>query len=257
MDTPKIALVTGANAGIGKETALALAKQGFQVWMLCRDASKGEEARADIQQQSQNKNIQLLLADLSNQQQIRQVIENLKAQISHLDVLVNNAGFMGYLQRTTTAEGIESTVAVNHLAYFLIAHLLLDKLKAAPQGRIVNVSSVMQKFARLDFDNLQFEKRYKPMQAYSVTKLMNVIFTKTLARRLAQTSVTVNCLDPGTVNTYITKTYSRFFRFLHDLSRPFLLTPAQGADTSIYLATSPEVSNLSGEFFFKRKKAKV
>ncbi len=252
MDTTlsgRVCIVTGANSGIGRATALGLAKLGARVVMVCRDRNKGEAAQAEIKAHSGNSPVDLLIADLSSQRAIRQLAQDLKANYRQLHVLVNNAGL--YLnRRTLTVDGLETTFAVNHLASFLLTNLLLEALKASAPARVVNIASSAHT-STLDFDNLQGEKRYNGMQAYSASKLCNILFTYELARRLQGTGVTANCLHPGVVRTGLQRDLPAPFRIM----RQFFATPEKGAETSIYLASSPEVERVNGKYFADKKEA--
>jgi NAD(P)-dependent dehydrogenase (short-subunit alcohol dehydrogenase family) len=181
--TGKICMVTGANAGIGKATALVLAQMGATVVMICRNRERGEAALNEIKRVSGNDNVSLLLADLSSQNSIRQLVENFKTQYTALHVLINNAGNIP-MERTITEDGIETQFAVSHLSYFLLTNLLLDVLKASAPSRIINVASTLHQFATISFDDLQSEHSYQPSQVYNRTKLANILFTYELARRL-------------------------------------------------------------------------
>ena len=246
-------LITGANAGIGFETALGLAIMGADIIMICRDAEKGKKAQELISKEAPNSAIDLYIADLSDQEQIKSVCSSIAGSYFKLDVLINNAGFMGYRKRTLTRDGIESTLAVNHLAPFMISNLLYSLITKSENGRIINVSSVVHKLGVFDEDNFQLERKYTAWKSYCNSKLMNVLFTRELSKRLSETTITTNALDPGKVYTEISKTYSKTFRFFHKLGKPFLLTPKQGAKTSIYLASSDEVKTLSGKYYENNK----
>jgi NAD(P)-dependent dehydrogenase (short-subunit alcohol dehydrogenase family) len=246
-------MVTGANSGIGKATALGLARMGATVVMVCRDRARGEAAQSEVKAQSGNDAVDLLLADLSSQQSIRQLVEDFKQRYSQLHVLINNAGvFM--LTRRETVDGLEKTFAVNQLAPFLLSNLLLDVLKASAPARIVNVSSGAHEAGYIKLDDLQSKKSYRSMRAYGQSKLALVLFTYELARRLAGTGVTANCLHPGFVATNIAQ------RDLPAVARiaaklVFLrgISPEEGAKTSLYLASSPEVEGVTGQYFVKCK----
>ena len=251
----KICMVTGANAGIGKPTALALARQGATVVMVCRDRQRGEAAMADIMAQSGSESVDLMIADLSSQGAIRRLAEEFRRKYQHLHVLVNNAGvILG--KRSVTEDGLETTFAVNHLAYFLLTNLLLDVLIASAPTRIVNVSSGAHSMGIISLDDLWGEKRYGEVRAYSQSKLANILFTYELAMRLEGTGVTANCLHPGNVATNFGNSASRAIRFYLMLRKPFMLSPDQGAETSIYLASSPEVEGVSGRYFIDKIPAK-
>jgi NAD(P)-dependent dehydrogenase (short-subunit alcohol dehydrogenase family) len=244
-----ICLVTGATRGIGRATAEALARMGAHVLLHGRDsASVGAVCREMVRYGQ----ITGVVGDLSSLAAVRKLAKDIAAQHPRLDVLVNNAG-TGSLDRNPTADGFERQFAVNHLAPFLLTNLLLDKLKASKAARVVTVSSMAHRSGKLDFDDLNWEKRkYSRLGAYGASKLANILFTIELARRLAGSHVTANSLHPGVVATNIFSTMGgvggRAFIFL---LRPFLLSPANGAKTSVYLASSPEVANVTGKFFDK------
>jgi len=247
----KICMVTGANSGIGKATALELAQMGATVVMVCRDRARGEEARSEITTKSRNNAVDLLQADLSSQQSIRQLVEHFKQRYTHLHVLINNAG-AAFTGRRETVDGLEMTFAVNYLAPFLLTNLLLDVLKASAPARIVNVSSASHKSGYIQMDDLQGEKHNRSMRAYPQSKLAIVLFTYELARRLQGTGVTANCLDPGFVATNIGQTGASLpVRLLIKLIGSFGTSPEKGAKTSIYLASSPEVEGVTGKYFVK------
>lgn len=248
--TDKICMVTGANTGIGKATALGLAKMGATVVMICRNRERGEAALCEIKEVSGNDNITWLLADLSSQVEIRQLVTDFKAQYSALHVLINNAGNIPR-KRTVTEDGFETQFAVSHLAYFLLTNLLLEVLKVSAPSRIINVASMLHQFAAINFDDLQSERSYNPSIVYNWTKLANVLFTYELARRLRGTWVTANCLHPGVTDTKLLNDFSP--RPLRFLTRIIASSPEKGAQTSIYLATSPEVECVSGKYFVKKR----
>lgn len=248
----KVCIVTGANSGIGKATSLGLAQMGATVVMVCRERTKGEEAQNEIKTKSGNDAIDLLLADLSSQDSIRQLVENFLQHYTQLHVLVNNAGGVN-LSRRVTVDGFEMTFAVNYLAPFLLTNLLLDKLKASAPARIVNVSSESHQSAYIKMDDLQLEKKYRLMRAYGQSKLALVLFTYELARRLQGTGVTANCLHPGFVATNIGQSgVGRVGRSIVKLIFSSLgISPEEGAKTSIYLASSPDIEGVTGKYFVK------
>jgi NAD(P)-dependent dehydrogenase (short-subunit alcohol dehydrogenase family) len=247
----KICMVTGANSGIGKATALALAQMGATVVMVCRDRARGEEAQREITTQSRNSAVDLLQADLSSQQSIRQLVETFQQHYTHLHVLINNAGASESARRETV-DGVEMTFAVNYLAPFLLTNLLLEVLKASASARIVNVSSAALASGSINMDDLQAKHHFSPMRAYGQSKLAIVLFTYALARRLQGTGVTANCLDPGFVRTNIGQRGASLpVRLLIKLIWSFGKSPAKGAQTSIYLAASPEVEGVTGHYFAK------
>jgi NAD(P)-dependent dehydrogenase (short-subunit alcohol dehydrogenase family) len=247
----KICMVTGANSGIGKATALALAQMGATVVMVCRDRARGEEAKSEITTKSRNNAVDLLLADLSSQQSIRQLVGNFQQHYMHLHVLINNAG-AAFPGRRETVDGLEMTFAVNYLAPFLLTNLLLDVLKAGAPARIVNVSSGSHEAGYIKLDNLQSKNPYRSMRVYGQSKLALVLFTYELARRLEGTGVTVNCLHPGFVATNFGQSdVGPAFRLLVKLIGSFGTSPQEGAKTSIYLASSPKVEGVTGKYFVK------
>jgi len=250
--TNKTYLVTGANSGIGKVTARTLAANGATVIMVCRDRARGEAARAEIRRETDNEKVELLLADLSEQRQVRELAEHVKKRFSELHVLINNAGVWKD-KRELTADGIEATWAINHLAYYLLTEELLDLLKASAPARIVNVSSDYHFRGQLALSDVQLSQSYSGGSAYGQSKLANVVFTYELARRLTGTGVTANCLHPGAVNTNFFDNVKGLFGLLTTIGRPFLRSPEKGAETVIWLASAPEVEGISGKYFFDRK----
>jgi retinol dehydrogenase-12 len=244
----KTCMITGASSGIGRATALALAEMGATLVLICRDRGRGEETVAEIAATTGNRDVLLLLADLSAQAEVRRVAADFLATDRPLHVLINNAGVVN-LQRSVTVDGIETTFAVNHLAYFLLTELLLERLRRSAPARIINVASDAHKFGRLDFDDLNNERRYRAMRAYGQSKLANILFTTELAQRLAGSGVTANSVHPGAVATGLGKNNGAWARALIRLLRPFFRTPSGGAATSIYLASSPDVDGVSGKYF--------
>ena len=249
----KTVLVTGGTGGIGKATAVGLAALGARLGITGRDEARARAAAADIAEASGNREIDVFAADLSSQAEVRRLAQDVLARYRRLDVLVNNVGgFWG--TRHVTADGLEHTFAVNHLAPFLLTNFLLDRLKASAPARIVTVSSGAQSMGKLNFDDLQGERDYSGQKAYNQSKLANVMFTYELARRLAGTGVTANVLHPGVVRTaFATEDASLMWKVVLPVIRPFLKSPAQGAATSIYLASSPEVEGVSGKYFVNSK----
>ena len=251
----KTVLVTGANQGIGKATAIAFAAKGAHVVLVARNAEKGRAALAEVQAAGSG-GAELIVADLSSQEQVRRAAAELKANHRKLDVLVNNAGV--YVpERHTTVDGLEETFALNHLGYFLLTRELLDVLQATAGARIVNVSSEAHRGARMRWDDLQFEKTpYSSFKAYGQSKLANVLFTYELARRLEGSGVTANCLHPGVIGSGFGQTYGGALSILVKIARPFMLSTEDGARTSVYLASSPEVAGVTGKYFSKCKAVK-
>src|SRR5215211_3743397 len=252
----KVCLITGATSGIGKATAMGLASMGASVVMVGRDRGRGEAALAEIKEESSNASVDLMLADLSSQEEIRRLADEFKEAYPRVDVLINNAGVIRS-ERVTTADGLETTFAINHLASFLLTNLLLDLLKANAPSRIINVASGEQRNGTIDFDDLQGEKGYKTAKAYGQSKLANVLFTYELARRLEGTGVTAHCLHPGAgVRTNFGSGVTGIFGVMVRALRPLMISPEKGVETSIYLASSPEVEGLSGRYFVKKAEAR-
>lgn len=249
-------MITGANSGIGKETALGLAKMGARVLLVCRNAEKGRAALEDTRRDSGSSQLDLLIAEMSSQASVRALADQIRQKCPRLDVLINNAG-AAVPKRTLSAEGIEKTLAANHLGAALLTLLLIDLLKASAPSRIVNVSSEAQRRARVDMSDLQFERRkYRAFAAYGQSKALMNAFTFELARRLEGTGVTVNCLHPGVVATNIWGTNPPLiFKLIIGLMKPFMLDSKRGAQTSLFLASSPEVAEVSGKYFIKCKPA--
>jgi len=250
----KTVLVSGATNGIGKQSALELAKMGAQVVIIGRNKTKTEETLREIQSASANKDVHALIADLSSMAEVRRVAADFRKQFSRLDVLLNNAGAV-FASRQETVDGYEMTFALNHLSYFLLTNLLLDMVKASAPSRIVNVSSDAQTSDALNFDDLQNKQSYGMggFRAYAQSKLMNVMFTYELARRLAGTGVTVNALHPGVVNTGFGRNNKGLMLVAMNVLSLFTIKAEDGAKTSIYLASSPEVQGVTGKYFDKSK----
>jgi NAD(P)-dependent dehydrogenase (short-subunit alcohol dehydrogenase family) len=249
----KLCLVTGATAGIGRVAAGALAAQGAQVIVCGRNPHKTRACAEQIRSESGNPAVEFLLADFSDLEHVRELAETFKARHTRLDVLLNNAG--GFFNRQViTAYGVEMMFLVNHLAPFLLTNLLLEVLKGSAPARIVNVSSDAHHYGKLDLEDLGFKHGFFGMKGYGRSKLANILFTYELARRLEGTGVTVNALHPGHVATDIWKTnFSIFGPALKRVMSWFSLTPAQGADTLIFLATSPQVAGVTGRYFIRRE----
>ena len=250
----KRCVITGAPSGIGEASAVALAAGGAELSLVCRSQERGEATVTRIREHAPEAVVDLVLADLSAQAQVRQAAEQILADPRPIHVLLNNAGVV-HLSYTTTVDGIETTFAVNHLAYFLLTMLLLERIRDTPSARIVNVASEGHRFSRMHFDDLGFEKRFQWMRVYGQSKLANILFTRELSRRLEGSGVTVNSLHPGGVSTRLgANNATRLHAFTMALAKPFMKTPEQGARTSIYLATSPDVADVTGEYFVNCKR---
>jgi retinol dehydrogenase 12 len=245
----KICLVTGATNGIGRATAQGLAQMGATVVIVGRDADKAARVSEEIRAASDNQNVDWLAADLSSQQEVRRLADEFMSKYPHLHVLLNNAGGT-FTTRQLSVDGIEMTFALNHLAYFLLTNLLLDTIIASAPARIINVSSDAHAGGKIDFENLQGERSYSGFGPYGNSKLANILFTTDLARRLEGTGVTVNALHPGLVNTGFGKNNPGLLMKIMGAVMPLVArSPEKGAQTSIYLASSPAVKSISGKYF--------
>ncbi len=245
----KVVMITGSTSGIGFFTAQEIARLGAQVIVHGRDEARCRAAVQAIRQETHNASITYLRADLSSLIQVRAMAQMFFDQHGHLDVLVNNAG-VAFLFRTLSEDGYEMTFAVNHLAHFLLTNLLLPALRASNSARVVNVSSGAHHNQRIDFTDLQLRRFYNPMKAYGRSKLANILFSYELARRLAGSHITSNALTPGMVATEIWKKVNRFLTpIIYPVIARRAQTPLEGAQTSIYLATSPEVENVTGLYY--------
>jgi NAD(P)-dependent dehydrogenase (short-subunit alcohol dehydrogenase family) len=252
--TGRVCMVTGATSGIGRAAAAELAQMGAELILVARDAQRGEQAVAEIAGQSGNRHVELMRADLSSQAQVRRLAAEFLASGRPLHVLLNNAGVI-MLRREETVDGIETTFAVNHLAYFLLTNLLLERLRASAPARIVNVASDAHAYSggRLDFDDLESRKRYSAMRVYGKSKLANILFTRELARRLEGSGVTANALHPGFVGSNFARNNGALASVAMLLARPFARSPEKGAETAVYLCCSPEVEGVSGKYFFDKR----
>ena len=247
-----VVLVTGGTGGIGLATAAGLARLGARVGIVGRDRARGEMAATSIRDETAGADVDVFVADLSAQSEVRRLAGEVLATYPRLDVLVNNVG--GYwAHRHTTADGLERTFAVNHLAPYLLTRLLLGRLVESAPARVVTVSSGAQALGRIDLDDLQGEHHYRGQRAYNQSKLANVLFTYELARRLAGSGVSANVLHPGVVDTgFAREDGGAWMGLLLPVVRPFLKTPAEGAATSVHLASSPDVAGVSGRYFANR-----
>jgi NAD(P)-dependent dehydrogenase (short-subunit alcohol dehydrogenase family) len=249
----KTVLITGGNSGIGKATAQALAFRGYRVFIAARDMKKSEQALADISAAVPGAQVLAMHLDLGDLDQVRAFAEDFRKRVPVLDVLLLNAGLFP-TGKQFTAQGFEQQFGVNHLGHFLLTNLLLDSVKAAPEGRIVVVSSIMHWLGRINFGSFRGEKFYNPIVAYGQSKLANVLFAQELSRRLKGTKVTVNALHPGGVDTGIARDLPAFARKIYAMTT---VTPEKGAESSIFLASSPEASAFNGQFIRNCKPARV
>ncbi len=251
----KICLITGASSGIGKETALVLAKAGFRVAILGRDKEKINTAGKEISEKTGNDRIEGYVCDLSSFDSIKRFVWDFSNRHKYLDVLVNNAGVLTK-ERQISKDGYEMHFAVNYLAPFLLTNLLLPLLKNGVPARVINVSSTMHTEGHIDFDDIESEKDFDGYRAYGNSKLALILFTKSLAKNLLGTGITVNALHPGWVKTELA-----FGAFSNKLARLLssarMITPQKGAATSIYLAVSPEVEKITGKYFVNCREAET
>lgn len=251
----KVCLVTGATSGIGQVTARELAQMDATIIAVGRNPQKGAETVAEIKRHGASDKVEFMQADLSSQESIRDLARTFTDKYDQLHVLVNNAGGV-FSKRETTVDGLEMTFALDHLAYFLLTALLLPVLERSAPARIINVSSGAQGMGKIDFDDLQGAKRYRGWRAYSQAKLANVLFTYELARRLQGTGVTANCLHPGFVATGFAQNNSGALQALIKAGQVFAISPEKGAETSVFLASSPLVEGVSGKYFANKKEKK-
>lgn len=252
----RVCVVTGASSGIGKVTVRELARQGATVVAVVRDAGRGEAALAEVRADVGGADVSLALCDFASQRAVRKLAAELLERCPRIHVLVNNAGaILG--ARSLTEDGIEATFAVNHLGYFLLTELLLERLRASgtseAPARVVVVASEAHRSGHIDFDDLACERGYSPMRVYGTSKLANIAFTRELARRLEGSHVTANCMHPGVVATRFGDSGGALIRLGIKLVRPFFRTEAQGADTVIWLASAPEVAGVTGKYFVDRR----
>ncbi len=248
----KVILITGGTSGIGKAAATALAAMGAEVVVTGRNRERGQAAVEEVRHRSGNERVSLMLADLSVQAEVRRLAEDFRERHDRLDVLVNNAGLI-QSRRTETPDGLEMTIAVNHLAAFLLTNLLLDLLKNSAPSRVITVSSEARRGASIDFDDLQSERRYRGFPVYGMTKKANILFTYELAERLEGSGVVANCLHPGAVSTNFAQNNRGPIALFFRLFKPFMRSPEQGADTLVYLASAPETGELNGKYLTDRK----
>jgi NAD(P)-dependent dehydrogenase (short-subunit alcohol dehydrogenase family) len=249
--TEKQVMITGCTAGLGRAAAISLAKMGATLSLVCRNRAKGEGLLEEIRSETGRDDCKLYVGDMGSQRDIRAIAAAFNDQNIHLDVLFNNAGVV-LQQRTETIDGYETTFGVNHLGYFLLTVLLIDRLKAASAGRVVSTASDAYKFSggRMDFDDLQSERKYTTFGAYGTSKLANILFTRELARRVDNSNVTVNAFHPGMVGSDFAKNNGWIAQVAMTLIKPIARSPLKGAESGIYLCTSPEVGGKSGGYYF-------
>ena len=254
----KVCVITGSNSGIGKETALGLARKNARAVIVVRNLERGNEAREEVVSKSGNSSVDLMICDLSSMESIRRFVQEFKAKYDRLDVLVNNAGAV-FSKRQITADGFERTLAVDYLAPFFLTHELLSILKSSAPSRIINVSSGIYNSGKIDFDDLQSQKKkYRSMRMYANAKLMVLMFTYELARRLDGQGVTANAVLPGFVATNIGRNSgSRLQSMMFRLMRPFQISAQEAAKTLVHLASSKEVEGITGKCFSKMKEIRT
>lgn len=247
-----VCLITGATEGVGKATAIELARRGITVVMAARNPAKAEKVKREIARTTGNADADYIVADLASLRQVRRLAETFKRKYDYLDILINNAGVV-LPARTVTEDGYEATFQVNYLSHFLVTQLLLGELERSEQGRIINLSSSVYTMGKLDRGNLQGERRFSAMGAYSASKLFMLLFTIELSRRLRETRITANAAHPGIVRTPMMLQVPGALRLVSYLALPFSIPPHEGAATSVYLALSHEVRDRSGQYFVRRK----
>ena len=253
----KVCLVTGATNGIGEESAKEINKMGAEIVFVARNEEKGNRLKEELYKDT-GREATMIIANLASQNEVRKAAESFLSLEKPLDILLNNAGIMNR-ERSETIDGTEEVFSVNHLAYFTFTLMLAEKLKQTEGARVVNVASGAHQFVKeMNFEDLQSEQSYKPMQVYGQSKLANILFTKTLSEKLSNFDVTVNCLHPGFVSTGIGSNNNKaLWSFLMFLAKPFARKTDKGAQTSIYLCSSPEVKDVSGEYFVDCKVEKI
>jgi NAD(P)-dependent dehydrogenase (short-subunit alcohol dehydrogenase family) len=246
----KVVIITGANTGIGKETAIDLAKRGGKIYIACRDKGRGESALVDIRRESGSDKVYFLQLDLASLKSVREFSKKFHQLESKLDILINNAGVMA-CPKSITEDKFENQIGTNHLGHFLLTNLLLDLLKSSAPSRIVNVSSKAHERGEIYRDDLMLDKSYSPLKAYSQSKLANVLFTRKLAKDLQGTKVIVNSCHPGVVTTELARHFPRIVQFImYTFLKTFLKTPVEGAQTQIRLAIDPDLENVTGKYFY-------
>jgi NAD(P)-dependent dehydrogenase (short-subunit alcohol dehydrogenase family) len=251
MNSP-VAIITGASAGMGKVCALEAARKGYATILICRNKQKSEPVVQEIQRITGNEHLYLFICDVSSQAEIRKTAQEIRERFPVIDLLINNAGAINSSYELTV-DGIERTFATNHLAYFLLTNLLLENIKAAPQGRIINIASEGQRMGKLVWDDLQMANNYSGLQAYTNSKLMNIVFTNKLAQNLEDSNVSVHAVHPGAVRTEFGATATGIMGFLVKNFRWAFRSPEKGAETALYLAFSEKGGNTTGLYWANNK----
>lgn len=255
----KICLVTGASSGIGKEIAIGLAKENTHVILVCRNNVKGQKALEEIKQAAGSTSVDLLIADLSSIKEVYELSKQLHQIYPKLDVVINNAGVVNY-EKQYSVDHIEMTLATNHIAPFLFNNLLIDLLQKGAPSRIINISSGSHKWGKIDFSDLEFDKRkYQFLKVYAQSKLLMTLATFELARRLAGTGITVNAVHPGAVKTNLgsDNLHNIFLKLLDKAIKFFFITPQKAAAAPVYLALSAELDGVTGQYFVKKKRSQA
>ena len=252
----KTVLITGGNAGIGRATAIGLAQRGWRVVFTSRSIERAESAKKIIIESSSNREVEYILVDFTSIKQVKECAETFMKRFNNLDVLINNAGVC-LPERRITPDGMEESFQINYLSHFILTNLLINMLRKSNDPRIINLSSAAHKAGRFDPGNLQSEKQYISIRTYADTKLYNIMFTQELAERLIGSGISVNVLHPGVVSTNFGNEFGALFNFIYNLGRVIMISPEKGAKTSIYLATSESVRNISGRYFIRRKPVKL
>lgn len=248
----KTVLITGGSSGIGKETAAGLASVGYQIVFVARNRVKAEAVKNEIISSTRNKSVNYILADLSSKKEVRDCAGFFKKNYSSLDILINNAGVC-LPERRITVDGLEESFQINHLSHFILTNMLIEMLQKSEDARIINVSSAAHKSGKFDPDNLQGEKEFTYWGTYCNTKLFNILFSFELAEKLKGSGIKVNALHPGVVSTNFGHEFKGAMSVFLRIGKPFMLSAKKGAETSIYLASSEEVKNVTGKYFIKRK----
>lgn len=251
----KTIIITGTTSGIGAQTAIELAKRGYTIYMLVRNIAKGDQAKRNILVQAHNSHIHIIQCDLADLASVQRAAEQIKTELDSVDVLINNAGGM-FNKRELTKDGFEKTFVINHLGHFLLTQTLMPLLKKG-KARIINISSEAHKAAKPNMADLQSETSYSSIKVYGNAKLFNIYFAQALAEKYADSGITAYSLHPGIVDTKFGADSKGFINFLLQILRPLMITPKQGAETSVYLATEPGIEKFSGQYFKKKKPAKT
>jgi retinol dehydrogenase 12 len=252
----KTVLITGGNSGIGKATVTELVKKGYRVVFIARSQQKAAAVKKEIESITKEGEVDYIIADLTSTKKVIECVGKFRDRYPQLDVLINNAGVC-LPERRITVDGFEESFQINHLSHFIMSNLLLDDLKRSKDPRIINVSSAGYSNGKFDINNLQSEKRFGSFSTYCNTKLLNILFTFELSDKLKGSGITVNTLHPGVVRTNFAHELKGVFKVINLLFKPFLMSPAKGAATSVYLASSDEVKNISGKYFVKCKQVET